>query len=264
MDLQLFPLTIRSVHPPIPCLLSRPKEELRSAATVIYFHSLNGARDQIFKDRYLEFALAMRTIGCNLLSIELPCHGERRKNVKISPMQNILHGIGSDTQNPFACIIEDTHKIIDFLIEKRIARVGEIGIAGMAWGAVNAFCALCNEPRIRCSVLFLPVCRISSMTEFRPLKGQAIVEQFEPMNYVKNIAPKPLLFITGEKDQRANPQYTSELYQKLLPEYEAIHAREKLAYKMLLGVAHQYESQMTALAIEWFNKYLFIGKQGSL
>lgn len=262
MALHIYPVTIRSVSPPIQCLLSRPTTEFRCTHTIIYFHGLNGTRNQIFQDRYMEFAEAMQEIDCNLLSIELPYHGERRKDKETPAVQNMLKVIGSEERNPFVCAIEDIQKIIDFIVEKKITRPGEVGVVGLAWGATNALYALRKERRIRCGVVLLPVCKISSLVEFRTLAGQPIVEEYEPLNYVQKIAPKPLLFVTGEQDSRANPVYASELYFKLQKEYEEANIPDKLAYTMLAGVAHAYDSQMSELAKEWFKKYLLGGEGG--
>ncbi len=210
----------------------------------------------------MEFALTMQEMGCNLLSLELPYHGERRKDKDLPAVQNMLKSIGHEQLNPFVCMIEDIQKTIDFIVEKKITRPGEIGVVGLAWGAANALYAMRKERRIRCGVVLLPVCKITNLVEFRSLEGQPVVEEYEPLNYVEKIAPKPLLFVTGENDNRANPVYASQLFEKLRPEYEAAGVADKLAYTMLAGVAHAYDSQMSDLAKEWFGKYLVGGEGG--
>jgi dienelactone hydrolase len=259
MVLHIFPILIRSVSPPIPCLLSRSTKEFRCLPTVIYLHGLNANRDQVFQDRYREFAEAMKSLGCNLLSMELPGHGERSKNRDIPASQNLIRLLGREEENPFVCFMEDIQKTVDFIVEDKIAGPGEIGVVGMAWGAANALYALRRERRIRCGALLAPVCKITSLMEFRHLQGNPIVEQYEPLNYAEKIAPKPLLFITGEKDMRANPSFASQLYQKLEPEYEALGAMSQLSYIMLAGATHAYHEDMTALLVDWIKKYL-LGK----
>lgn len=263
MALHIYPVVIQNAVPPIQCLLSRPSTEFRCTSTVIYLHGLNGSRNQIFQDRYLEFAEAIQELGFNLLAVDLPYHGDRRKDKDLPAAQNIIKVIGHEEHNPFSRFLDEIQKVVDFIVEKKITRPGEIGIVGMAWGATNALYALCRERRIRCGVLLLPVCKITSLTEFRQLQNQPIVEQYEPLNYAQKIAPKPLLFITGEKDTRANPYFASQLYQKLEPEYEEAGASDKLAYAMLAGVPHAYHSDMTELTVDWFKKYL-LGDEGGL
>jgi len=262
MALHIYPVVIHSTTPPISGLLSRPSTEFRCTYTVIYLHGLNGSRNQIFQDRYLEFAEAIKALGSNLLAVDLPCHGDRRKDKNIPAAQNLLKVIGQEENNPFTVFLDDIPKIIDFAVEKKITRPGEIAVVGMAWGATNALYALCRERRIRCGVLLLPVCKITSMAEFRQIQNLPIIEQYEPLTFVQKIAPKPLLFITGEKDTRANPGYASQLYHQLEPEYAEAGVSDKLAYAMLAGVGHAYDSDMTELTVEWFKKHLLSGEEG--
>lgn len=262
MALHLYPVTIRSISPPIQCLLSRPTTEFRCLHTIIYLHGLNGSRNQIFQDRYMEFAEAIQNLGCNLLSIELPFHGERRQNKEQPAIQNMVKSMVHKENNPFNAFINDIQKTVDFIIEKKITRPGEIGVVGLAWGATNAFYALKTERRIRCGVVLLPVCKISTLVEFKQLKDQPIIEQYEPLNYVDKIAPKPLLFVTGESDVRADPVFANELYDKLLPEYKETDDQEKLAYTMLLNTGHAFDSQMTQLTVDWCQKHLLGDNKG--
>ncbi len=258
MGLHLYPLTIRSVRPSIHCFLSRPTTEFRSLPTVIYFHGLNGTRNQIFQDRYLEFAEAIQELNCNLLAVELRCHGDRRENKELPAIQNMMKVVTNKELNPFHGALEDIEKTIDFVVEKQIARPGEIAVAGLAWGGMHVFYALRKDRRIRCGIALLPVCDITSMIEFRGLKGNPLIQQFEPMNFAENLAPRPLLIITGEKDTRTHPKYANELFLKLREEYREAEAEENLAYSMLIGVGHAYDSRMTDYTIYWLKNHLLV------
>lgn len=252
MALHISPLLIHGVK----CLLSRPTKDDRCLPTVIYLHSLNGNRDQIFLDRYQGFAEAMKSLKCNLLSVELPGHGDRRKDRDIPASLILTKLLCRDEDNPLLCFEEDIKKIVDFMLKEPIAPSGGIAVVGMGWGAMNGLYALRRERRIRCGALISPVCTIAGLMEFRHLQGHPIVEKYEPLNYVEKIAPKPLLFITGEKDMRANPLFASQMYQKLEPEYAALGAASQLSYIMLAGANHIYNDDITALVVDWFKKYL--------
>jgi len=255
MGFHLYPVIIRGVTPPIPGLLSRPTEEFQCLPTVIFFHGLNGSRNQVFQGRYQELALALQQLECNLLSIELRGHGERREN-KVQPaVQNLLREIAHRARNPFAGAMEDIAKTVEFVIEKKIAHPGEIAVAGISWGALSVFYALHQESRVSCGAVLLPVCRITGLMEFRRLQGKAVVEPYEPIHFLENIPPKPLLFITAEKDTRADPRYSSELYECLAPRYEAESAQDRLAYMMLPGAGHAYTPAMTEIVVDWLKKY---------
>lgn len=256
MALHIYPVTIRGVSPPIQCLLSRPTTEFRSLPTVIYYHGLNGTRNQIFQDRYKEMAEVIQSLNCNLLSIDLRCHGDRRENREIPAIDNMMKVLSTPEKNPFDGSLVDTKTIMQFLVEKSIAPAGEIAVMGLSWGGVHAMYAMQQERGIRCGVALLPVGRITSLVEFRPLKGKEIIQKYEPLNFITNIAPKPLLMITAEQDNRASPVFASELYEHLRPDYEEAGMPEHLAYRMLLGVRHTYDSKMGEFTRDWLKKYL--------
>ncbi|RJP23320.1 MAG: hypothetical protein C4527_20435 [Candidatus Omnitrophota bacterium] len=262
MPLHIYPVIIRSVSPPIQCLLSRPTPEFRSAPTILYFHGLNGTRNQVFQDRYVEFAEAMQKIGCNLMSVELRGHGERREKKEMPAIDNMMKIITHKELNPFDGAVLDIRKIIEFIIEKGIAPPSEIAVSGLSWGAMHALYAMKTERRIRCGLALLPVCKITALVEFRGLEGHPLIAQYEPLNFIEKVAPKPLLMITAEKDTRADPRFAGYLYEKLYPEYVAEGAGDKLAYYMLLNNGHAYHPKMTEMAAEWFKQHFLIEQEG--
>jgi dienelactone hydrolase len=229
---------------------------------VIYFHGLNGTHNQIFQDRYVDLAKAMQKMSCNLLSVELRYHGERRENKEVSAVQNMLNHFTDKQLNPFRGALQDIGKIVDFVEEKKIARPGEIAVVGLAWGATHALYAMKIDPRIRCGVGLLPVCKITGLVEFRQFNGHPLIEQYEPIHFVNNLAPKPLLLVTGEKDTRTNPIHANQLYDKLSVEYKMKKATNRLAFSMLLDVGHRYDSRMTDLSCAWLKKYLLVETKG--
>ncbi|MBZ0255904.1 prolyl oligopeptidase family serine peptidase, partial [bacterium] len=136
------------------------------------------------------------------------------------------------------------------------------GVIGLSWGGTHVMYALKHERRIRCGISMLPVSSIGSLLEFRSLKENPLIKQYEPLNYVENLAPKPLLIVTGEKDKRAEPRFTSDLFNKLELEYADAGASDRLAYAMLLNAGHAYDERMTDMVIEWIQKYLIPESDG--
>lgn len=259
MGLHIYPATIRGVDPPISCLLSRPKPEFRTAPTVVYFHGLNGTRNQIFQDRFLAFAEMVKEIGCNLLSAELRAHGDRREDREKTAMENFVRGLRNKENNPFAGALADIRRIMEFIAEKKIAPPGRVAVCGMSWGALHAMYAMKIARSLRCGLALLPVGRIGAMMEFRKLAETPLIQKYEPLNFLRGLAPAPLLMLTAERDQRVDCRHAGELYERLLEEYEAAGAANRLVYKMLLGAGHAYDPRMTGYAREWFENFLLDG-----
>ena len=256
MALHIYPVTIRSVTPFVQCLLSRPTTENRSAPTLIYFHGFNGTRNQIFQDKYVEFAEAVQAIGYNLLSIDLRGHGDRRDDRKSHALDNVMKLMKHPQKNPFDGAIADIEKTVQFLIEKKICLPQQIAACGLSWGAMHALYALKQSYHVRCCIALLPVGKITNMVEFKRMSTDPLVKKYDPLNYVTGIAPKPLLMISAENDTRINPLYAGQLYEKLYPEYKAAGAGDKLVYKMLLDVGHHYDSKMADMTVKWLKEHL--------
>ncbi len=258
MGLNIFPVTIRGVTPAIHGLLCRPGHEHRSLPTVLYFHGLNGTRNQIFQDRYVEFARTISGLGCNLLSVDLRAHGERRENKERPAIENMMKIITHKEKNPFDGAFEDIKVIVDFLIDKKITLPGKLAVTGLAWGGMHAMYALKSERRVSCAIALLPVCKITSLIEFKGLVKNALVQKHEPFNFVEKVAPKPLLLVTGEKDTRADPRYAAMMYEKLYPEYLSAGADKNLAYTMMLGTGHAYDPRLADWVVKWLNEHILV------
>lgn len=263
MSLHLFPVTIGKVSPPIHGLLSRPTSKMRTLPTMVYFHGLNGSRNQPFQDRYKEIAEAFQATNINFLSVDLREHGDRRKNKESTGVDNFLRALSAKDKNPFEGALKDFERIVEFLIEKQIAHPDHIGVMGLSWGAMHAMYALKVERHFRCCIALLPVCEITSLLEFKTYRGNPQIQRFEPMQFIEKIAPAPLLLITGEKDKRAKPEYAANLYEKLKDEYRRADAVDRLAYAMLLETGHAFDPKMTEMSLDWVNRYL-LPEEGAL
>ncbi|MBI1389141.1 MAG: alpha/beta fold hydrolase [bacterium] len=256
MGLHIYPVTIKQISPPIHGLLARPDKVDRTLPTLIYYHGLSGTRNQAFQERYMELAEALMDLGCNLLAVDLRGHGERRADRQMPAVECFIKLLSDRKNNPFDGALEDAKRTVDFAIERKIAHPSHIGVIGLSWGGMHVLYALKAERRIRCGVALLPVCKIASLQEFRPFKDNALIQQYEPLTFATGIAPKPLLIVSGEKDKRADPAFTAEYYQQLMPEYEKLNKQDRLAYAMLLDASHAYDSRMTDMTIGWLKEYL--------
>lgn len=256
MSLHLFPVTIRGISPPIHGLLSRPTTEYHTLPTVIYFHGLNGTRNQPFQDKYVPLAEALQARNMNVLSIDLREHGERRSNKESTGADNFIKAVLEKENDPFAGAEEDIKRVVEFLIEKKIALPGQISIMGLSWGALFAMMSLQVERHLRCAVALLPVGKITSLLEFRAHRKNKMLATYEPTVYLKNLAPKPLLMITTENDKRSDPAHASALYHQLAPAYAEAGKSENLAYVMLTGAGHAYDNRMTPMILDWFDRHM--------
>lgn len=256
MGLHVYPVTIGQITPAIHGLLARPTGEDHTLPTLIYYHGLNGSRNQAFQDRYKALAEAAQAMNCNLLSVDLRAHGERRADKSATAVENFVRALHDKERHPIEGAIKDATRTVDFLIEKKIAHPQQIGVIGLSWGATHALYALKTERRIRCGIALLPVCRIGGLLEFRSLKDNPALKAYEPLEFVNEIAPKPLLIVTGENDKRADPGCSSKLFQQLEIEYAEKEAEDKLAYAMLLGAGHAYDPRMTDMTMEWIDRFL--------
>jgi len=111
-------------------------------------------------------------------------------------------------------------------------------------------------------VALLPVCKITSLIEFRGLGGDAIIQKYEPLQFIDTLAPKPLLILTAEKGARSDPTYACQLFERLRHEYVEQDIEDHLAYSMILGAGHAYHPLMSKMVVDWMQKFLLVEDDG--
>jgi len=103
--------------------------------------------------------------------------------------------------------LRDVMAAVDFTLGLDVDRQ-RVAIIGQSLGSGTAIIAAAHEPRLKACVALHPYSDYAFSTEPRP--GDPDVRR--PVDYVAQIAPRPLLIIAGEKDETLPVAGAHELY----------------------------------------------------
>ena len=153
------------------------------------------------------------TRGHRVISFDTPNHGNRVEphGPNITGMRNALLA-GDD---PFVAFAEDVRAVIDHCINEGLARPGRIAIAGTSRSGYQALRAMAHDDRIAAGVGYAPVTDWARLNEFVDCQDHDAVEASSLINFVSELAGRPITLIMGGSDDRVDTASCVRLYEHL-------------------------------------------------
>jgi dienelactone hydrolase len=165
-----------------------------------------------------------------------------------------------------ACTVNDTRRLIDYLVTRPDIATNRIYLCGASYGAMTGCTAMAFEPRLRAGVLVYGGGSVTkllfspAMAEetgpWRYLLGPVawyFASAWDPAKYAGAIAPRPLLIQNGKADTVIPPECARALQQaarepKLIKWYDGDHLGKTSELdlplvKMVLADALQFIQQ---------------------
>lgn len=211
IDYKLFDVKFRSVHnKEVTGLLTIAKESDKPVPVIILLH---GKGDRKTVD-YIEYGNNMLyKKGYAVLRIDLSNHGDRMENDYDFDFKGDTRYRTRDiiTQSVF-----DLRRTVDFISTRNELDQNKIGFLGISLGGITGtiFCAV--ENRVQVPVIVLAGGQMNLMFGKKALSSDTknYLSMIEPINFVKQIAPRPLLMINAENDDIVPPLMSKLLYKK--------------------------------------------------
>jgi uncharacterized protein len=208
---KLFYVTFRSVHnKEVTGLLTVPENRDKPVPVVILLH---GKGDRKTVD-YIEYGNKMLyENGYAVLRIDIINHGDRIEN-------EFDFDFKGDTRYRTRDIISQTvfdlRRAVDFISTRDELNQSKIGFLGISLGGITGtvFCGV--EKRIQVPVIVLAGGQMNLMFGKKALSSDTknYLSFIEPINFVKQISPRPLLMINAENDDIVPPLMSKLLYKK--------------------------------------------------
>jgi cephalosporin-C deacetylase-like acetyl esterase len=242
---KLFYVTYRSVHnKKVTGLLSVPENGDKPLPVIILMH---GKGDRKTVD-YIEYGnKAMNGSGYAVLRLDFSNHGDRFEN------DFDFSFTGKNrywTRNIISQTVFDLRRAVDFICTKKELDSERIGYYGISLGGITGtvFCSI--DKRVKVPVIVLGGGQMNLMfgTDALSADTQNYLSIIEPMNFVKQIAPRPLLMINAENDDIILPMMSKLLFR------EAEEPKEIIWYPAkhhTIPLDKVYDD-----GIEWFKKHL--------
>ena len=245
IDFKLYKFNYRSVHyKKVTGLLSVPNNANKPVPVIILLHGLGDNKTVDYIEYGNDFLLKN---GYAVLRIDISNHGERFEN------EYEFDFTGKNkywTRNIISQTVFDLRRAVDFINSRKELDSEKIGFFGISLGGITGtiFCGV--ENRVKVPVIVLAGGQINLLYGKKALSATAkdYVSIIEPINYVKQISPRPLLMLNAEDDEIVPPIMSKLLYNK---------AKEPKKIIWYPAKHHTIpQDKIYQKGVDWFDEYL--------
>lgn len=244
-DFKLYYITYKSIHnKTVTGLLTVPKNTDKPLPVVILLH---GKGDQKTVD-YIEFGNnILYKKGYAVLRIDVSNHGDRLENDYDFSFTG-KHRYW--TRDIILQTVFDLRRTIDFIETKEELDNNKIGFLGISLGGITGTIFSSIDKRVKVPVIVLAGGQMNLMFGKKALSSDTndYLSIIEPMNFVKQISPRPLLMINAENDDIIPPMMSKLLYKKAGNPKQIIWYPAK---HHTIPIDKVYND-----GVNWFDKYL--------
>ncbi len=224
-------------------LLSIPDNAANPAPVVILLHGVGDRKTvdyiQAGHDYFVKSGLAV-------FRIDIANHGERKTH---DYDFSLTDGYRFWTRDIIAQTVFDLQRSVDYLMTRQDIDKVKIGFFGISLGGVIGTIFSGLDERVSVPVIALAGGNLSLMFGIDALSEDTkdFFSIIDPINFVKQIAPRPLLMINAENDEVIAPITSKLLFQKAKKPKEIIWYPSR---HRNLPIDKAYPD-----GIEWFNKH---------
>ncbi|MBC8769713.1 acetylxylan esterase [Arenibacter sp. BSSL-BM3] len=242
---KLYHVSYNSVHDKnVTGLLSVPKIGTSPLPVIILMHGLGDNKNVDYvaygNDLFLKNGYAV-------LRIDFSQHGERKNDVYDFNLTGIYKNW---SRNIISQTVFDLRRALDFIETCQELDSQRVGYYGISLGGITGtiFCGV--DKRIKVPIVALAGGQLNLLYEKEALSKEAkdFVSIIEPLNFVKEIAPRPFLMLNAKNDEIVPPLMSTLLFNaakepKEIIWYDAKHRDAPL--EIIFGDG-----------LNWFKKYL--------
>jgi dienelactone hydrolase len=260
----------------VPGYILFPKELRGKAPGILYCHWHGGeydiGKEELFQSRHTPEppgpALARR--GFVVLGIDAYCFGERNGQ---GPGGSEEKGsAGEMTASKFnlwvgrtlwGMILRDDLMALDYLASRPEVDSNRLGVTGISMGATRTWWLMALDERIKTGVAVACLTRYQNLIEHEELKAHGIyyfvpnlLTHFDTEAIVSLIAPRPVLFQTGDQDSGSPVDGIRAIEAAVDPFYKLYRGEQNFQSVIYPGLGHVYTPEMWSKTLQWFDKNL--------
>ena len=248
----------------VPGYLLMPKKISGKSPGILYCHWHGGqydiGKEELFGTNATPVAagpeLARR--GYVVIAIDAYCFGERNGQGPGGP--NEQGGAGEMTASKFnlwlgrtlwGMIVRDDLLALDYLCSRPEVDTKRIGVTGISMGATRTWWAMALDDRLQVGVAVCCLTRYQNLIEHGALKAHgiyyfvpALLQHFDTEAVVALCAPRPMLFLSGERDSGSPVDGIRVIEQKVKRVYRLYGAENQFESVIYSEVGHHYTPDM--------------------
>jgi len=266
----------------VPGYLFLPKNSTGKSPAILYCHWHGGQYDN-GKEEMLRAehtpqepgpTLARR--GYVVLGIDAYCFGERNGRGPSSAKEK--GGAGEMTASKFnlwvgrtlwGMIVRDDLMALDYLVSRPEVDAARVGVTGISMGATRSWWLLALDERIKTGVAVACLTRYQNLIERQALPAHGIyyfvpgiLNHFDTEAVIALIAPRPVLFLTGDQDGGSPVDGIRVIESKVRPVYKLYGRADDFQSVIYPGVGHVYLPEMWEKTLAWMDRQLKIPAGG--
>jgi cephalosporin-C deacetylase-like acetyl esterase len=243
--LKLYSVSYTSVHDKrVTGLLSIPNDKKGPMPVIILLHGLGDRKTVDYIEAGHQY---FHQSGFAVLRIDIDNHGDRKK---YDYDFDLTDGYRYWTRDIITQTVFDLRRSIDFLETREEIDAEKIGFFGISLGGIIGTIFSGVDVRVKVPVIALAGGNLSLMFGMDAFTEETkdFFSIIDPINFVQEIAPRPLLMINAENDEVIDPLTSKLLFRKAEKPKEIIWYPSK---HRDLPIDKAYPA-----GIEWFQKHL--------
>jgi dienelactone hydrolase len=260
----------------VPGYLLLPKKASGRSPAILYCHWHGGqydnGKEEIFRSEHTPQAPGPTLVkqGFVVLAIDAYCFGERNGQGPGGPGEK--GGTGEMTASKFnlwagrslwGMILRDDLMALDYLVSRREVDPERVGVTGISMGATRTWWLMALDERLKAGVAVASLTRYQDLVRSEGLKYHGIyyfvpgmLKRFDTEAVVSLIAPRPILFLTGDQDQGSPVSGVRTIEERVRPVYRLFSKESAFESRVYPGVGHVYTPDMWRRMQGWFEESL--------
>jgi len=256
----------------VPGYLLIPKERAGKAPGILYCHWHGGeyaiGKEELFQARHTpeEPGPALVRRGFVVLGIDAYCFGERNGCGPGGPQER--GGDGEMTASKFnlwagrtlwGMILRDDLMALDYLASRPEVDPKRLGVTGISMGATRTWWLMALDERLKRGIAVACLTRYHDLIQHESLRAHGIyyfvpnmLKHFDTEAVVALIAPRPVLFMTGDQDSGSPPDGIQKIDAAVRPVYRLYGREGAFQNSIYPGLGHVYTPEMWARTLAWF------------
>jgi dienelactone hydrolase len=208
--------------------------------------------------------------GYVVLAIDAYCFGERSGQGPGGPMET---GASEELSTSkfnlwvgrtlWGMILRDDLMALEYLLSRPEVDRNRVGVTGMSMGATRSWWLMALDERVRTSVAVACLTRYQNLIQHQGLARHGIyyfvpgmLNHFDTEAVVSLIAPRPILFLTGDKDAGSPIDGVRAIGATVRKAYKLYGQANQFESVIYPAVGHQYTRDMWERMMKWMDRHL--------